>query len=195
MQKLILASSSKPRLSLLQRLQIPFDVVVPDVDETPLPHETPSQLVVRLAEKKARAVADKHPDALIIGADQVGVLRNEIQGKPHTYENAVKQLQQASGQRMRFFIGLCVLDAKTATHQMALEEFDVIYRQLTQTMIEKYLQKEQPFECAGSCKAEGLGIALIHEFQGTDFTALIGLPLIRLVNLLEHYGMNPLESI
>jgi septum formation protein len=195
MQKLILASSSKPRLSLLQRLQIPFDVVVPDVDETPLPHETPSQLVVRLAEKKARAVADKHPDALIIGADQVGVLRNEIQGKPHTYENAVKQLQQASGQRMRFFIGLCVLDAKTATHQMALEEFDVIYRQLTQTMIEKYLQKEQPFECAGSCKAEGLGIALIHEFQGTDFTALIGLPLIRLISLLEHYGMDPLESI
>jgi septum formation protein len=194
-KQLILASSSKPRQSLLQRLQIPFEISVPDVDETPLPNETPSQLVIRLAEKKARAVAEKFPDAIIIGADQVGVLNDQIQGKPHTYENAVNQLQQASGKRMRFFIGLCVMDARAHTHQIALEEFDVIYRKLTHTMIENYLQKEQPFECAGSCKAEGLGIALIQEFQGTDFTALIGLPLIRLVSMLEHYGMDPLESI
>jgi septum formation protein len=194
-KQLILASSSKPRQSLLQRLQIPFEISVPDVDETPLPNETPSQLVIRLAEKKARAVAEKFPNAIIIGADQVGVLNDQIQGKPHTYENATKQLQQASGKRMRFFIGLCVMDTHAQTHQIALEEFDVIYRKLSENMIEKYLQKEQPFECAGSCKAEGLGIALIQEFQGTDFTALIGLPLIRLVSMLEHYGMDPLESI
>jgi septum formation protein len=194
-KKLILASSSKPRQALLQRLQIPFEIAVPDVDETPLHEETPSALVLRLAEAKARAVAAKFPDAIIIGADQVGVIHDQIQGKPHTYDNAVKQLQQASGQRMRFFIGLCVLNAETSAHQIALEEFDVIYRKLTQTMIETYLEKEQPFECAGSCKAEGLGIALIKEFQGTDFTALIGLPLIRLVSLLAHFEMDPLASI
>jgi septum formation protein len=193
-KRLILASSSKPRQSLLQRLQIPFEISVPDVDETPLPNETPSQLVIRLAELKARTVADKFPNAIIIGADQVGVLSGQIQGKPHTHENAVKQLEHASGKRMRFFIGLCVMDTHSRTHQIALEEFDVIYRKLTHAMIEKYLQKEQPFECAGSCKAEGLGIALIQQFQGTDFTALIGLPLIRLVSMLEHYGIDPLDS-
>ena len=191
---LILASSSKPRQALLQRLQIPFDIVVPDVDETPLPSESPDALVVRLAAAKARAVANQYPDALIIGADQVGVLGDTIQGKPHTYDNAIKQLRQASGQCMRFYIGLCVLDASSGSQEIALETFDVIYRTLSDTMIERYLQKEQPFECAGSCKAEGLGIALIQEFKGTDFTALIGLPLIRLVSLLEHYDMGPFES-
>ncbi len=193
MQKLILASSSQPRRQLLERLQIPFKISSPDIDETPHNNETPQELVLRLAEEKARIVGKQFPDAVIIGADQVGVLNNHIQGKPLTYDNAVKQLRQASGQRMRFFIGLCVLDTKTQRHQVTLEEFDVIYRELTDNMIEKYLRKEQPLQCAGSCKAEGLGITLIKEFQGTDFTALIGLPLIRLVTMLEEFNINPLE--
>lgn len=193
-KQLILGSTSKPREALLRRLNIPFEIAAPDIDETPLDHETPTELVLRLAEKKARAVAEKFPHALIIGADQVGVLENTILGKPLTYENAMKQLQQASGKCMHFFIGLCLLDAETQTYQIALEEFNVIYRPLTPTMIQNYLQKEQPLDCAGSCKAEGLGITLIEEFQGKDFTALIGLPLIRLVSMLEKAGMNPLET-
>lgn len=189
MRQLILGSSSKPRQELLQRLQIPFTVASPDIDETPLPNETPLELVVRLAREKADAVAKKFPDAIIIGADQVGVLENQIQGKPLTYENAVKQLQAASGKRQRFLIGMCVLDARNNTAQTVSEEFDVIYRDLTQSMIDNYLRIEQPLECAGSCKGDGLGIALLKEFDGKDFTALIGLPLIRLVGMLEHAGI------
>ncbi|MDR3478266.1 MAG: Maf family protein [Gammaproteobacteria bacterium] len=191
-RQLILGSSSKPRQALLQRLQLPFEIAAPDVDETPLPNETPSELVYRLAEIKARAVALKYPDALIITADQVGVLDNQILGKPLTHKNAIKQLQQASGKRMQFFIGLCLLDARNQTQQIALETFDVLYRKLTPDQIQRYLKKEQPLECAGSCKAEGLGIALIEEFQGKDFSALIGLPLIRLVSMLEAAGLSPL---
>jgi septum formation protein len=191
-RQLILGSSSKPRLSLLQRLQLPFDIASPDIDETPLEGESPSALVYRLAETKARAVALTFPDALIIAADQVGVLDNKILGKPLTYDNAVKQLQEASGKRMQFFIGLCLFDARNQTQQLAIETFDVVYRQLSLEKIQRYLQKEQPLECAGSCKAEGLGIALIEEFQGKDFSALIGLPLIRLVSMLEAAGLSPL---
>jgi MAF protein len=193
--RLILASSSKPRQALLQRLQIPFEIAEPHVDESPLPHEKPSDLVCRLAVTKARAVADRYPDALIIGADQVGVIGETIQGKPHTYENAVKQLQLASGQRLRFLIGLCVLETRTGREQVVLETFDVIYRQLTDKMIKQYLQKEQPYACAGSCMADGLGITLIQAFEGDDFSALIGLPLIRLVSLLEQFKMSPLEAV
>ena len=191
-RQLILGSTSQPRRELLQRLQIPFEICAPDLDETPLENETPKELVLRLAEAKARKVAESFSDALIIGADQVGVIDNTIQGKPLTYDKAVQQLTAASGKRMQFFIGLCVLDARKNISQIALEEFDVIYRDLTLPMIENYLKKETPFQCAGSCKAEGLGIALINEFSGKDFTALIGLPLIRLVNLLENAGLSPL---
>jgi septum formation protein len=190
-RQLILGSTSKPRQELLQRLQIPFQVVPSEVDETPFRDETPTQLVMRLAEAKAKAVAKKHPDAIVIGADQVGVLGNNIQGKPHTYEGAVKQLQEASGKRQSFLIGLCVLDARTNKAVTVLEKFDVVYRSLTQVMIENYLQKEQPYDCAGSCKGDGLGVALIEEFDGKDFTALIGLPLIRLVKMLESAGIAP----
>jgi septum formation protein len=188
-KKLILGSASKPRQMLLQRLQIPFEIASPDIDETPLPTESPMDLVTRLAVEKAQAVAKSFPDALIIGADQVGVLDDVILGKPLTHENAVAQLLKASGKRMRFYIGLCLLDAEKQSQQIAMEEFDVIFRPLTQEMIENYLQKEQPYQCAGSCKAEGLGITLIEEFQGKDFTALIGLPLIRLTRMLESAGI------
>lgn len=192
-RKLILCSTSQPRKALLQRLQLPFEIMAPEVDESPLENENPKDLVLRLAKEKAQVASKKFPDALIIGADQVGVLENEIQGKPHTYENAAKQLQAASGKRMQFLIGLCLFDSRAQTCQLALEEFDVLYRPLSPSMIENYLNKEQPLECAGSCKAEGLGIALIEEFQGKDFTALIGLPLIRLVKMLEKAGLDPLN--
>ncbi|HVY53606.1 MAG TPA: nucleoside triphosphate pyrophosphatase [Gammaproteobacteria bacterium] len=187
---LVLGSTSTPRYALLQRLQIPFKVAAPNIDETPLPNETPQNLVQRLALEKAQAVAKQYPDALIIGADQVGVLDGVIQGKPLTYENAKIQLQNASGKTIKFYIGLCLYDSKKHEHQIAMEEFDVIYRILNMNMIEGYLKKEQPLQCAGSCKAEGLGIALIKEFRGTDFSALIGLPLIRLVEMLEQAGIS-----
>lgn len=190
---LILGSSSQPRAELLERLKVPFTIVSPDIDETPLPQESPIALVERLAIQKGEAIATRHPDALIISADQVGVLNNRIMGKPLTRENAIKQLQEASGHTIQFYIGLCLTDAKRKTRQIAVETFDVVYRSLTKTHIEKYLKKEEPLQCAGSCKAEGLGIALIQEFRGTDFTALIGLPLIRLVSMLQAAGLDPLD--
>lgn len=192
MRTLILGSSSKPRQNLLKRLQIPFEIASPDIDETPLLGESAEQLVMRLAEAKARKVAEQYPDAFIIGADQVGVLENQILGKPHTHENAVKQLEKMSGKRVEYFIGLCLLDAKNKTRQCALETFSVTFRNLTSKMIENYLHKEDALQCAGSFKAEGLGIALVQTFHDTDYTALIGLPLIRLTNMLEKAGMGPL---
>ena len=192
-RRLILSSTSKPRQALLQRLLVPFELAAPNIDESPLPHENPEELVLRLAKEKAFIVAKQFPDSLIIGADQVGVLNNKIQGKPLTHEKAIQQLQEASGQAMHFFIGLCLYDSRSHTEQLALERFDVVYRHLTPVMIDLYLKKEQPYECAGSCKAEGLGIALIEEFKGRDYTALIGLPLIRLIAMLEKAGLDPLR--
>lgn len=191
-RRLILASSSKPRQALLKRLQIPFEIAHPNTDETPLANETPKDLVTRLAEQKARDVAKQYPDAIIIGADQVGVIDQQIMGKPHTHDNAVKQLQTASGKCMQYFIGLCVLDAKTQQHETVLETFDVIFRDLTPAMIENYLQKEHVLHCAGSFKAEGLAVALVKEFRGADINALIGLPLVRLVSMLEKVGIHTL---
>jgi MAF protein len=189
---LILASTSKPRQELLQRLEISFDIVAPNIDETPRPNESPEDLVRRLAQQKAAVVAQKFPDHYIIGADQVGILNHTILGKPHSFENAYAQLKNASGQKIEFFTGLCLYQGTQQSYDIAVERFTVTYRTLTETMIKNYLKKEQPFNCAGSCKAEGLGIALIQEFNGPDFTALIGLPLIRLVAMLEKAGLNPL---
>ena len=194
MQRLILSSTSKPRQELLRRLQIPFEITAPDVDETPLANETPTELVLRLAEKKARVVAEKFPDALIIGADQVGVLANVILCKPLNYENAIAQLKLMGGRRVEFLIGLCLLNAKNNSVETVLEKFAVKFRPLTSEMIETYLQKEQPLQCTGSFRAEGLGIALVEEFDGKDFTALIGLPLVRLTTLLENVGFGPLVN-
>jgi MAF protein len=191
-RQLILASTSQPRRELLQRLLLPFEVSGSEVDETPLANESPEKLVLRLAEAKAQAVVKKFPDALIIGADQVGIVDEKIQGKPLTYENACLQLREASGKKIEFFIGLCLLDARDGSRQVVLEKFDVLYREITDEMIENYLRKELPLQCAGSCMADGLGITLIEEFQGKDFSALIGLPLIRLVKMLERAGLNPL---
>lgn len=188
--QLILSSSSPARRMLLARLGLPFQHLSPDVDETPLPEEKTESLVLRLAELKARTGGKHYPDALIIGSDQVGILDNELLCKPLTHENAYKQLRKASGNKVRFLNGLCLFDARKNQCQLAIEIYDVYFRKLSDAMIENYLQKDKPYHCAGSFHAEGLGIALVDKFEGHDYTALIGLPLIRLVDMLEKAGVN-----
>lgn len=192
MQPLILASSSKPRQMLLQRLQIPFTIGIPDIDETPMRNEHPMIMVQRLAMEKAKAISLAFPQALIIGADQVGCIHNKMLTKPLSYENAFAQLELVSGQCVRFFIGMCLFNAEDNTQQIILETYDVYFRKLKASMIKNYLDKEKPFECAGSFKAEGLGIALVEKFEGDDFTALTGLPLIKLTHLLLDAGLGPI---
>lgn len=185
-RQLILSSSSPARRALIARLPIPFASTSPDVDETPLAGEKVQDMVLRLAELKARKSAESYPDALIIGCDQVGLLENTMLTKPHTHTNAVKQLSLVSGKTVRFFTAICLLDARNNKIETAIETFDVHFRILTLEMIENYLQLEQPYQCAGSFQAESLGIALIDKFNGDDYTALIGLPLIRLIKMLEN---------
>lgn len=191
---LILGSSSPARKELLSRLKIPFTVAIPDVDETPLPNETAEALVLRLGEVKAKRVAETHSDSLIIGCDQVGVLEGVILGKPLTFETAVKQLQFKSGKVVRFYTSLCLYDARYHTQQIAVETYDVYIRQLTDTMIYDYLNKEKPFNCAGSLQVEGLGITLIDKLIGDDYTSLIGLPLIRLAKMFDAINYNYLKE-
>lgn len=187
-RRLILASTSPFRRELLMRLGLPFTVQAPDVDETRLPGEEASALVTRLAEWKARAVAESYPGALIIGSDQAAVLDGEIIGKPGDHQRATVQLQWASGRTVIFYTGLCLIDGASGVCQVAVEEFHVVFRPLSAAMIEAYLQREQPYQCAGSFKSEGLGIALFERLAGDDPTSLIGLPLIRLTRMLEAVG-------
>lgn len=189
MTRLVLASSSPFRRELLARLMIPFEVVVPDVDETPRPAESPPVLVERLAIAKAQAVAAKHPQSLVIGSDQVAVHDGEIVGKPHTHERAVAQLQAASGKTVMLYTGLALVNSKTGRVQSEVVPFRVLFRPLTLDQIENYLRKEQPYHCAGSVKSEGLGVALLERFEGEDPATLIGLPLIRLIRMLEQEGL------
>ncbi len=188
MQQLVLASTSPYRKELLQRLDLEFTTAAPNVDETHRPAETAEHLVRRLAEEKARAVAQKFPDALIIGSDQVAVIGIEILTKPGTHENAVSQLQRCSGQSVTFFTGLCLLNARTGQTQIEVVPFRVHFRALNAAQIENYLRREQPYNCAGSFKSEGLGIALFERLEGDDPATLIGLPLIRLTRMLENAG-------
>ncbi len=191
---LVLASSSPWRKQLLQRLQLPFSCHNPEVDETRLEDETPEALVRRLAELKARAVARKYPSALIIGSDQVAVSPSgEILGKPGSVENAVNQLMTCSGHRVTFLTGLCLFNSKNGQVQLATETFCVHFRTLSENQVRGYVDKEQPLECAGSFKSEGLGIALFSRMEGDDPNALIGLPLIRLVTFLENEGISVLN--
>ena len=187
--KLILASSSPYRRELLQRLGIPFEVVAPDVDETPAPGETPQALVERLAIVKARTVAKQRSDALVIGSDQVAVYDGTIVGKPLTHDRAVEQLRRASGKTVTLYTGLALINGASGHTQSEVVPFRVAFRRLSEAQIENYLRKEQPYHCAGSVKSEGLGIALLERFEGDDPNALIGLPLIRLVRMLECEGM------
>jgi septum formation protein len=186
---LILASSSPYRKELLQRLRLEFQVAAPDVDETPQPQETPQALVKRLAIAKARAVAEQHPGSLVIGSDQVAVHQGTIVGKPLTHERAVAQLRAASGTEVVLYTGLALVNADTGTIQSEVVPYRVVFRTLSQAQIENYLRREQPYHCAGSVKSEGLGVALLERFEGEDPATLIGLPLIRLVRMLENEGV------
>jgi septum formation protein len=187
---LILASSSIYRQQLLRRLGIPFTVASPEIDETPLSGEPPPQTALRLAEQKARALAGQFPDALIIGSDQVAVLHGQALGKPGNNDNAVKQLNAASGQTLMFHTALCLLDSGNGTVQLATATNEVKFRSLTPEQIERYLETEKPYDCAGSAKSEGLGIALIEYIRGDDPNALIGLPLIELTTMLIRAGIS-----
>ena len=190
---LILASTSTYRHSLLKRLQIPFRAVAPLVDETAQENEAPEQLVARLALAKARAVSGTHADALVIGSDQVATMDGKLIGKPGDHQTATAQLRACSGREVQFLTGLALTCENTGFEQVHVEPFTVYFRELSDSRIENYLQREQPYDCAGSFKCEGLGIALFSSLCGDDPTALEGLPLISLVNMLELAGINPLN--
>jgi len=188
--QLILASSSIYRRELLDRLQLPFSVEAPDVDETPLPNEKPEETALRLAQAKARKIGSHHPKALVIGCDQVATLDGLQLGKPLVHDNAVKQLRLMRGRTVLFHSALCLFNATTGNMQAEDVVYEVRFRQLTDGQIENYLRLEQPYHCAGSAKSEGLGIALIERMHGDDPNALIGLPLISLISMLQNEGVN-----
>lgn len=188
-QPLILASTSRYRSELLARLRIPFQTAAPDVDETPLPNESAKQTSWRLSRAKAQAVAANCPDALVIGSDQVALLGDRQLGKPITHDNAVLQLRAMRGQTVIFYTALTLLNARTGNIQTEVAVNKVSYRELTDAQIENYLHTEQPYNCAGSAKSEGLGIALVSSMEGNDPNALVGLPLILLVNMLLREGV------
>lgn len=188
-QPLVLASTSPYRRELLARLQLPFQVADPRIDETPLPGETARQTSWRLSRAKAQAAAQQHPDALIIGSDQVAMLDEQQLGKPHTHTNAVRQLTSMRGKTVHFHTALTLLNARTGNVQTEVAVNSVTFRQLSDQQIEHYLTKEQPYNCAGSAKSEGLGIALISQMEGADPNALIGLPMILLVDMLSNEGV------
>jgi septum formation protein len=182
---LVLASSSIYRAELLKRLQLPFEIVEPNVDESPLPQESARATSIRLAREKVLVVARDYPDALIIGSDQVALLEGEQIGKPLTHENAVRQLRTMRGKTTHFYTALTLLNSKTGNMQTDVAENYVTLYDLSDAEIEDYLRKEQPYHCAGSAKTEGLGITLISQLSGDDPNALIGLPLIMLVRMLR----------
>lgn len=190
--KLILASTSPFRKQLLDRLGLEYETAAPDVDETPLDNENIETMVVRLAEAKARTVADSYPDALIIGSDQSAVLNGQPLSKSGGFDKAFQQLKDASGQKIIFQTGLCLLNSKTGHLQSACIPYSVVFKTLNDQQIKNYLEMEQPYNCAGSFKSEGLGIALFDKFEGDDPNALIGLPLIKLIEMLANEGISPL---
>jgi septum formation protein len=192
MKPLILASTSRYRAELLRKLGLPFSARAPGVDETQAPAEPPDVLVRRLAEAKARAVGRDEREALIIGSDQVAVCRGRTLGKPGSAERARGQLAELSGQTVVFLTGLCLLDAATGTAQVAVDTTRVVFRDLSADEIANYVDREQPLDCAGSFKSEGLGIALFEAIQGTDPNALVGLPLIELCRMLRNAGVRVL---
>ena len=193
-RQLILGSTSRYRRELLARLNTPFTVVGPDVDETPAEHEAPHTLALRLALAKARAVAALHPEAVVIGSDQVADLNGTPLGKPGTHERAVLQLQRMRGQTVVFQTAVAVVCAATQFEEVDLAAVKVRFRDLSDAEIESYLRTEQPYDCAGSAKSEGLGIALLASIDNDDPTALVGLPLIRTCRMLRAAGIALLAS-
>lgn len=186
---LVLGSTSPFRKMLLERLGLPFATSAPAVDETRQPEEAPEALVTRLALAKARAVALSHPDSLVIGSDQVACIGGEILGKPGDRVRAIAQLEAASGKKVTFYTGLCLYNAVSGHYQLTCEPFNVHFRALSRAQVERYLDAEAPYNCAGSFKSEGLGITLFERLEGDDPNALVGLPLIRLVAMLEREGI------
>ena len=185
---LVLGSTSRYRRELLQRLALPFEAVAPNVDETPEPGEAPRDLAVRLALAKARDVAERFPDAIVIGSDQVADLDGEPLGKPLTHDRATKQLQQMRGKAVVFQTAVAVVRRSIGFERCELAQVRVLFRQLSDEEIERYLRAEEPYDCAGSAKSEGLGIALLERIDSDDPTALVGLPLIRTCELLRAAG-------
>lgn len=188
-KKIILASTSPFRKALLEKLQLPFETAKPMTDETPLANETAVELVERLAIEKANAIAKTSSGALVIGSDQVCVNDGNILGKPGDFDNAFIQLQNASGKVISFYTGLALINTDTGKVQSLVEPFHVHFRSLSDDMIERYLKAEEPYNCAGSFKSEGLGISLFERLDGRDPNSLIGLPLISLIAMLEQEGV------
>jgi septum formation protein len=186
---IVLASTSRYRRELLTRLQVPFSAVNPGVDEIAIAGELPEAMSVRLATAKALAVASDHPDAIIIGCDQVAVSGGKILGKPGNHDNAVRQLRELSGRDAIFYTALCVHHTRSGRTATQVVPYRVRFRTLGDDAIQRYLEREQPYDCAGSAKSEGLGIALIERMEGDDPNALVGLPLIALVDLLHEHGV------
>lgn len=189
-QIIILASSSIFRRELLQKLQLPFSCISPNVDEAILKNEKPYETALRLAQEKARKIGSEYQHALIIGCDQVATLDGEQLGKPLNHSNAAKQLQLMRGREVTFHSAICLFNAATGNMQTEVVPYLVRFRQLTDAQIENYLTKEQPYHCAGSAKSEGLGVALIESMVGNDPNALIGLPLIKLISMLNNEGVS-----
>lgn len=187
--KLILASTSSYRRRLLEKLNLPFETADPNVDESRKPNESAKDLVMRLASAKAHTAANDFPDALIIGSDQVACINGRILGKPGGRAQAIEQLERASGKTVEFLTGLSLVNRRKETQQTTCERFNVHFRILDSEQITRYVDMEQPFNCAGSFKAEGFGITLFERLEGDDPNALIGLPLIRLVAMLEKEGI------
>lgn len=190
--RLVLASTSPYRRELLSRLGVPFEVASPDVDETPLPGETPDDTAQRLSVLKARAVAEKYPDALIIGSDQVALLEGRQLGKPGSHEKAVEQLRSMRAKTLEFHTALTLLNAATGSTQTANVQVRLVMRDYSDDQIEAYLRKDQPYNCCGSARSESLGIALIARYETEDPNALVGLPLIKLTEMLSREGLDVL---
>ena len=190
MQSIVLGSTSPFRRELLEKLDLPFATDAPQTDETAIPGETPADLVRRLASAKAHDVGARHPDALIIGSDQVACIDGKILGKPGDRDTAIRQLSAAAGKTVTFYTGLCLLNMTNGQEQLAVEPFEVQFRPLSDAQIERYVDREQPFNCAGSFKSEGLGITLFSALHGRDPNTLVGLPLILLVEMLDRQGIS-----
>ena len=186
---LILGSTSRYRHELLSRLGVPFEAIAPNVDETPRAGEKPADLALRLAIEKARNVAQRHPQAVVIGSDQVADLAGEPLGKPGTHDRAVAQLRRMRGQTVVFQTALAVVCQATGFEHSDIAAVQVVFRDLSDGEIERYLRAEQPYDCAGSAKSEGLGIALLERIDNDDPTALVGLPLIRTCRLIRAAGV------
>ena len=188
--QLVLASSSEARRKVLEKLDLPFEVFKPNIDESPKSGESPKQLVKRLSVEKVRAATDCYPDHLVIGSDQVAVVGEQILGKPANRECAISQLELMSKKEVVLLTGLALINSGTGNVQSDVIPYRVEFRNLTRSMIENYIDKDEPYDCGGSLRSEGLGIVLLKRFDGSDPNALLGLPLIRLIDMLEYEGVS-----